>query len=105
MSQAITEMVRQLRGGQSQNGLILANGGILTYQHAICLSSHPPSNGMVYPNVQAAHQVTVDVSIPRVTYVAEGDAVIEVSGSTGIVCLLLGSSLNDSQPLDQSPRY
>ncbi|KAE8421976.1 hypothetical protein BDV36DRAFT_303739 [Aspergillus pseudocaelatus] len=74
---AITEMVRRLRGGQSQNGLILANGGILTYQHAICLSSRPPSNGMVYPNVQPSHQVAVEASIPRVTYVAEGDAVIE----------------------------
>ncbi|QRD87573.1 hypothetical protein F9C07_2278969 [Aspergillus flavus] len=74
---AITEMVRQLRRGQGQNGLILANGGILTYQHAICLSSRPPSNGIMYPNVQNAHQVAIEVPIPRVTHVAEGDAVIE----------------------------
>ncbi|QMW38417.1 hypothetical protein G4B11_001653 [Aspergillus flavus] len=74
---AITEMVRQLRRGQGQNGLILANGGILTYQHAICLSSRPPSNDIMYPNFQNAHQVAVDVLIPRVTHVAEGDAVIE----------------------------
>ncbi|BAE55574.1 unnamed protein product [Aspergillus oryzae RIB40] len=70
-------MVRQLRRGQGRNGLILANGGILTYQHAICLSSRPPSNGIMYPNVQNAHQVAIEVPIPRVTHVAEGDAVIE----------------------------
>lgn len=74
-------MVRQLRRGQGQNGLILANGGILTYQHAICLSSRPPSNGIMYPNVQNAHQVAIEVPISRVTHVAEGDAVIEVSRS------------------------
>ncbi|KAE8372227.1 hypothetical protein BDV26DRAFT_286128 [Aspergillus bertholletiae] len=73
---AITEMVRQLRGGKSRNGLILANGGVLTYQHAICLSSLVPSSNQ-YPRVQHSHPAAVEASVPRITNVAEGDAIIE----------------------------
>ncbi|KAJ8059241.1 hypothetical protein OCU04_012209 [Sclerotinia nivalis] len=55
---AITEMTRQLRSKRTQannhkdgrafNGLILANGGVLTYQHVICLSTQPRSDGKTY---------------------------------------------------------
>ncbi|KAF7952640.1 hypothetical protein EAE96_005872 [Botrytis aclada] len=55
---AITEMTRQLRNkrgqvsnhknGESSSGLILANGGVLTYQHVICLSTKPRSDGKEY---------------------------------------------------------
>ncbi|KAI9642384.1 hypothetical protein NHQ30_009188 [Ciborinia camelliae] len=55
---AITEMTRQLRAMRSQtdtlkdkrrsNGLILANGGVFTYQHVICLSTQSRSDGEKY---------------------------------------------------------
>lgn len=58
--QAITEMTRQLRSKKGQvsdhknagvlNGLILANGGVLTYQHVVCLSTKPRSDGKEYQN-------------------------------------------------------
>ncbi|KAM3150390.1 hypothetical protein ABEW05_009282 [Botrytis cinerea] len=57
---AITEMTRQLRSKKGQvsdhknagvlNGLILANGGVLTYQHVVCLSTKPRSDGKEYQN-------------------------------------------------------
>ncbi|KAF7895832.1 uncharacterized protein EAF01_009794 [Botrytis porri] len=55
---AITEMTRQLRNRRDQvsnrknavvsNGLILANGGVLTYQHVVCLSTQPRNDGKEY---------------------------------------------------------
>ncbi|TEY83824.1 hypothetical protein BOTCAL_0024g00330 [Botryotinia calthae] len=56
----ITEMTRQLRNKKGEvsnrknagvfNGLILANGGVLTYQHVVCLSTKPRSDGKEYQN-------------------------------------------------------
>lgn len=60
--QAVSEMVRQLRAkrspaGQGEddkrdggvfNGLVLANGGVLTYQHVVCLSTQPRRDGKQY---------------------------------------------------------
>ena len=53
-------MTRQLRSKKGQvsdrknagvlNGLILANGGVLTYQHVVCLSTKPRSDGKEYQN-------------------------------------------------------
>lgn len=46
---AITEMSRQLRqGNKGNNGLILANGGVLSYQHVVVLSSTARSE--TYPD-------------------------------------------------------
>ncbi|KAB8288106.1 hypothetical protein EYC80_010239 [Monilinia laxa] len=59
---ALSEMVRQLRKKRSQagqgedenenggafNGLVLANGGVLTYQHVVCLSTQPRRDGKRY---------------------------------------------------------
>jgi hypothetical protein len=72
-------MTRRLRGGSSRNGLILANGGVLSYQHAICLSSLPPRNGSPYPNGNGLEHVEPD-PIPPVDFEVEGPATIEVSG-------------------------
>jgi hypothetical protein len=71
-------MVRQLREGNGKNGLVLANGGVLTYQHVICLSSQPRSDGSPYPKITALPDVITDVPIPHVDTRAEGEAVIEV---------------------------
>lgn len=73
-------MVRQLRGytGAPRHGLILANGGVLSYQHAICLSSCSRKDGLPYPAENPLPEVVTDIEIPRIDVEAEGEAVIEV---------------------------
>jgi len=71
-------MVRELRRGHSQNGLILGNGGVLTYQHAICLSSRPRQDDSAYPERNPLPQYITDVPVPPVIDQAEGEATIEV---------------------------
>ncbi|KAJ5319739.1 hypothetical protein N7508_000022 [Penicillium antarcticum] len=73
---AITEMTRQLRDRSSRNGLILANGGILSYQHAVCLSSQAPQKGRLYPDNRSLSLLNVDMT-PSVDFEAEGKAIIE----------------------------
>ncbi|OQD81696.1 hypothetical protein PENANT_c026G07643 [Penicillium antarcticum] len=73
---AITEMTRQLRDRSSRNGLILANGGILSYQHALCLSSQAPQKGRLYPDNRSLSLLNVDMT-PSVDFEAEGKAIIE----------------------------
>ena len=41
------EMVRRIRTGITKKGLILANGGYVSYHHVVVLASQP--NGLVYP--------------------------------------------------------
>ena len=77
--QAITEMVRQLREGKGKTGLVLANGGVVTYQAAVCLSSSPRRDGLPYPDTNPIPDIVTDVQVPPVDEKAEGDAVIEVS--------------------------
>ena len=76
--QAITEMVRQLRQGTGKAGLVLANGGVATYQAVVCLSSSPRRDGLPYPDTNPLPEMTTDVQTPPVDEKAEGDAVIEV---------------------------
>ncbi|KAM3065366.1 hypothetical protein ACMFMG_011510 [Clarireedia jacksonii] len=77
---AVTEMTRQLRKrGKAHNGLILANGGVLTYQHVLCLSSGPRTDGKVYQESNPLPRM-VDIAPPKVVEsVGEGiwRAVIE----------------------------
>jgi hypothetical protein len=75
---ALTQMVRRLRRGSSRNGLVLANGGVCTYQHVICLSSQPRKDGSPYPATNPLPAVITDVPVPTVVERAEGEAVIEV---------------------------
>lgn len=72
-------MTRQVRSGKVRNGLVLANGGVLSYQHAICLSSRPRKPGSPYPDSRTDSDSVVDGSAPVVVVVAEGKANIEVS--------------------------
>ena len=81
MLQALTAMVRKLRAGDGQNGLILANGGVLTYQHALCLSNRPRRDGSTYPDRIPSSSYRTSTSVPTVTVKAEGEATIEVSSS------------------------
>jgi hypothetical protein len=82
---ALTEMTRQLRSTknpkkkQPTTGLILANGGVLTYQHAVCLSSHPRKHKDPYPQSDPlpAGPPPRD-SAPTIQTEAQGLATIEV---------------------------
>ncbi|EEA28065.1 conserved hypothetical protein [Talaromyces marneffei ATCC 18224] len=76
---AITEIVRQLRNPSTKknNGLVLANGGVLTYQHVICLSKHPRKNGQPYPAHNPLPETLTDLPIPQIVENAEGEATIE----------------------------
>ncbi|KAI1979106.1 hypothetical protein LOZ53_000374 [Ophidiomyces ophidiicola] len=76
---AITAMVRQLRQNaqQRRHGLVLANGGVLSYQHAVVLSSQPRSDGSSYPEKNPLPAVLADESAPSLSRNPEGEAVIE----------------------------
>ena len=72
-------MVRQLRSTEDKkHGLILANGGVLTCQHVICLSSQPRNDRSPYPKSTPLPEVLKDVPAPAVDEMAEGEAVVEV---------------------------
>lgn len=68
-------MTREIRAGKANKGLILANGGVATYQHAVVLSASPRKTP--YPAKNPLPPVITDVEIPALEAVAEGDAVIE----------------------------
>ncbi|ROV98064.1 hypothetical protein VMCG_07031 [Cytospora schulzeri] len=72
---AITEMSRQIRSGKVKNGLVLANGGVIMYQHVLCLSSRPNSASR-YPDSRFTSSTVVGES-PPVEVFAEGNATIE----------------------------
>lgn len=72
-------MVRELRKGHGRNGLILANGGVLTYQHALCLSTTPRRHGLPYPDRNPLPTHVTHVPLPTIAVHADGEAVIEVS--------------------------
>lgn len=75
---ALTAMTRQLRQGKGKAGLILANGGVLSYQHVVCLSREPRRDGKTYPTANPLPEVVDDVPVPDVAAQAKGHAVIEV---------------------------
>lgn len=77
-TQSLTAMVRELRKVNSQTGLILANGGVLTNQHVLCLSRQPRQDGSNYPLRNPLPRYITDLPTPSVTAHAEGEAVIEV---------------------------
>lgn len=78
---AVIEMTRCLRRarGKKMNGLILANGGTVTYQHVVCLSSVPRADGKPYPQVPPLPEASQGVTIPEIINdVGHGqDAVVE----------------------------
>jgi hypothetical protein len=109
-TQAITEMTRQLRKGKGKgerrNGLILANGGWVTYQHVICLSTMPRRQqggaGAAYPDTAPLPDGVTDVPVPPVDVkVDEGeqDSVIEVSVPVLALLDTSGNPLAVHEPL------
>jgi hypothetical protein len=75
-------MVRQLRKGRGRNGLVLANGGIVTYEYVVCLSSKPRNSP--FPDRNPLPEYVTDEPIPPVDEKAEGEAVIEVRFGTKV---------------------
>ncbi|KAL6229050.1 hypothetical protein BDW75DRAFT_250193 [Aspergillus navahoensis] len=73
---SITEMVRQLRQGRGENGLVLANGGVLTHHHAICLSRVPRKDRLPYPK-EPGRLAYVGDEYPPIAEQADGVGVIE----------------------------
>jgi hypothetical protein len=69
-------MVRELRNGKIRNGLVLANGGLATYQHVVCLSNRPRNSP--YPSENPLPHLLNDEPVPDVDERAEGEATIEV---------------------------
>ncbi|KAH7355297.1 hypothetical protein BKA65DRAFT_498097 [Rhexocercosporidium sp. MPI-PUGE-AT-0058] len=72
---ALTEMVRKMRKGDAQRGLVLANGGMVTYQYVVCLSTQPRDSP--YPDRNPLPDLLNDDPAPEVDEKAEGEAVIE----------------------------
>ncbi|KAK1762795.1 thiolase [Phialemonium atrogriseum] len=74
---AIAAMTRELRGKKSRAGLVLANGGVLTHQHALCLSSQPRQDGRSYPSSNPLPDERHGVPIPPLEIQAQGPATVE----------------------------
>jgi hypothetical protein len=75
-------MARKLRAGDGTYGLVLANGGVLTYQHVICLSSRPRADGRPYPTQNPLPSILENNTAPTIAEIAEGEAIIEVRHHT-----------------------
>jgi hypothetical protein len=75
-------MVRELRKGRGKNGLVLANGGVVTYEYVVCLSSKPRNSP--FPDRNPLPEYVTDEPIPPVDGKAEGEAMIEVRFETNI---------------------
>ena len=78
LMKAVTAMVRELRRGNGRYGLILANGGVLTYQHVVCLSSKPRGDDIPYPERNPLPDYLSDIPLPPIDASPEGEATIEV---------------------------
>ncbi|RFU25534.1 hypothetical protein B7463_g10817, partial [Scytalidium lignicola] len=74
---AITETIRQLRAGNGIYGLVLANGGVLSYQHVVCLSRQPRKDGQAYPTTNPLPAILKEVAVPDIETKPKGEAVVE----------------------------
>lgn len=75
-------MVRRLRklsgAHKASNGLILANGGVLTTESAICLSTHGRGGNDRYPTRDNYELLPVNQLPPSISIHGEGEAIVEV---------------------------
>lgn len=101
-SQALTAMVRELRRKEKQNGLVLANGGMVTYQYVVCLSSQPRNSP--YPDRNPLPDL-LEEPYPTVEEKAEGAAVIEVSHSQSTSSALTFQTYTVEFNRDGSPHH
>lgn len=81
-TQAVVEMVQQLRSAQGKrNGLILANGGVASYENTVCLSNIPRLDGLPYSQDNVVLDTAAELPCPPFDEQAEGPATIEVGVS------------------------
>ena len=73
---ALTEVTRQLRGGKPRKGLVLCNGGVLSYQYVVVLSNQPRKEGG-YPTENPLPLQITYVPIPEIEAETEGEAIVE----------------------------
>ncbi|EDU50753.1 acetyl-CoA acetyltransferase [Pyrenophora tritici-repentis Pt-1C-BFP] len=74
---ALTEVTRRLREGKGRKGLVLCNGGVLSYQYVVVLSKEPRDEGVGYPTENPLPLQITDVPVPQILGDAEGEAVVE----------------------------
>ena len=74
---SITHMTRFLRERKGKNGLVLANGGVVTYQHSLCLSTLPPSTEDVYPERNLIPENCTSLDTSAIDEDPHGKAVVE----------------------------
>lgn len=72
-------MVREMRNDTFQTGLVLANGGIMTYQYAVCLSKKPRKDNSPFPTEDILPAIITDIPIPEIDEIADGEATVEVT--------------------------
>ena len=71
---ALTEMTRQLRAGKGKKGLVLCNGGVLSYQHVVILGTEPRRS--LYPVGNLLPEVLGDVEVVHGSLVAAAGNVL-----------------------------
>ncbi|KAJ5963886.1 Thiolase [Penicillium vulpinum] len=74
---AIAQVVRDLRARRGIHGLVLANGGVLSYHHAVCLSVRPRAGRSSYPSQAPLPEYSRDITSPPIAVKANGRAIIE----------------------------
>lgn len=79
-------MVRQLRKlhgkPEPSQGLILANGGVLTTESAMCFSTHLRRSHTPYPLEDKPPVHSTHDHVPPMAFDREGEAVVEVCTET-----------------------
>lgn len=73
---AVTEMTRQLRAGKGKKGLVLCNGGVLSYQYVVVLGTEPRKEG-AYPLVNPLPEILGVVEESELASEAAGEALVE----------------------------
>ncbi|KAF2850822.1 acetyl-CoA acetyltransferas-like protein [Plenodomus tracheiphilus IPT5] len=73
---ALTALTRALRDGKGEVGLVLCNGGVMSYQCAVILSKKPREAGE-YPVENPLPEQITDVEVPELAVNPEGEAVVE----------------------------
>ena len=68
-----------MRAVKGKKGLVLCNGGVLSYQHVVVLGTEP--RGSPYPVGNPLPEVLDDIAVPALAEQAEGECVVEVSKS------------------------
>ena len=72
-------MVRLVRNGVHNTGMVVANGGYMTYHHAVCLSRYAPDPLKPgYAETVPLPSILNDIPVPDFEHKPNGVALIEV---------------------------